>query len=114
MRALVSTILFLAAICSCGSRPSTPTVAEPALQSGECLLVHFIDHSYYDCYETIKPDGHIVLPLTGQVRVAGLTIQQATQSIMAAYKAVGHPTKVSVVICKMMPGTGIPKARRIF
>jgi protein involved in polysaccharide export with SLBB domain len=114
MRALVCTILFLALMCRLASGVSSSSAPDPALRFGECLLVHFVDHSYYDAYEKIDPDGHIVLPMIGQIRVAGLSTRQATRAIMKAYQAVGHPAKVSVARCKEIPKTEPSKPKRIF
>jgi len=114
MRDLIFTILFVAFMCDSVSGVSSSSVTDPALRLGECVLIHFVDHSGPDIYETIDEDSHIVLPIIGQVRVAGLTTRQATRAIMKAYQAVGHPRRVSVVRCEALPNTSPSKPHKIF
>src|SRR5690348_14703711 len=99
MRALFCTILFSVLMCRLASGVSSSSAPDPALQAGECVLIQFVDHSAPDIYERKGNDGHIVLPMIGQIRVADLSTRQATGAIMKAYQTVGHPAKLSVARC---------------
>ncbi|MGP8020689.1 MAG: polysaccharide biosynthesis/export family protein [Limisphaerales bacterium] len=101
-------------MCDSVSGVSSSSVTDPGLRLGECVLIHFVDHSGPDIYQTIDTDGHIVLPIIRQVRVAGLTTRLATRAIMKAYQGVGHPRKVSVVRCEAPPNTSPSKPNKIF
>jgi len=47
---------------------------------------------------TIQPDGYVTLKAAGSVRVQGLTIPEATETLKTAYASILHNPVISIVL----------------
>jgi protein involved in polysaccharide export with SLBB domain len=99
MRALILQSLLLMIVCGCASPSSRVSAPEALLRSGECLLVQVTNRPVPEIRRIIGPAGNISLPWVGELRVAGLTLQQAGAAIVAAYHPTFPPLEVSVLRC---------------
>jgi polysaccharide export outer membrane protein len=63
-------------------RLSTVTEGRYRLQPGDVLDVQFRYSPEFNQTMTIQPDGYISLEISGDLKVAGLTVEQARQAIL--------------------------------
>ena len=63
-------------------RLSTVTEGRYRLQPGDVLDVQFRYSPEFNQTITVQPDGYISLEISGDLKVAGLTVEQARQSIL--------------------------------
>src|SRR5687767_15077677 len=98
MRALILTAL-LVIMCGCASPSSRVSAPEALLRSGGCLLVKATNRPVPGIRQIIDPAGNISLPWVGELRVAGMTLQQVGEAIVAAYRSCFRPLEVCVLRC---------------
>lgn len=58
-----------------------PSVARYRIEPADVLVVKYRYTPEYDSVPTVQPDGYISLPMVGQVKVGGLTVEEATTAI---------------------------------
>lgn len=99
MRLLTSSLLSLVLICGCVSpRPQVPE-REVALRPGDRILVQFANHPGLEVRQVVDPGGDISLPFVVKLHVAGMTLQQVRDAVVAAYQPIERPLEVSVFRC---------------
>src|SRR5882762_10857607 len=63
-------------------RLTTVTEERYRLQPGDVLEVQFRYSPEFNQTVTVQPDGYVSLEIGGELKVAGLTIEQARQAIL--------------------------------
>jgi polysaccharide export outer membrane protein len=63
-------------------RLSTATEYRYRLQPGDVIEVQFRYSPEFNQTVTVQPDGYIALEITGDLKIAGMTVEQARQSIL--------------------------------
>ncbi len=77
--------LLAQAVSEPATRESVPSLTNPdryRLQANDVLDVQYRYSPEYNDITTIQPDGFINLPLVGDVKVSGLTLEQARKAII--------------------------------
>ncbi|MCD6359964.1 MAG: SLBB domain-containing protein [Armatimonadetes bacterium] len=85
--------------------PPVPVVTSlPAyrLGPGDVIDIKVIGHEEWSMQVEVRPDGRITYPATGEINVAGLTIQQLTKGLTLALGPVGHHLKNPKVIINVI------------
>ena len=85
---------------------SVPTVFSDAsyvLGPGDRLDLSFFNVPEYDGERQIGIDGSLNLPLVGKIRVASLTVEQATQAISSAYAPYLRTPLVTINLLALRP-----------
>ena len=54
------------------------------LEPNDVLSIRYVSTPEYDHTATVQPDGYLSAPLIGELRVAGLTLPQVREAIVAA------------------------------
>ena len=54
------------------------------LEPNDVLSIRYVSTPEYDHTATVQPDGYLSAPLIGELKVAGLTLPQAREAIVAA------------------------------
>ena len=85
---LIVSIFFLAlpvAVCAQDQRPprlTTVTEDRYRLQPGDVFEIQYQYSPEFNQTVTVQPDGYVSLQMGGDVKVAGLTVEQARQTIL--------------------------------
>ena len=79
---LIAFPVSLAAQAQTPPRLSTVTENRYRLQPGDVLEVQFRYSPEFNQTVTVQPDGYITMEISGDLRVAGLTIEQTKQAIL--------------------------------
>jgi polysaccharide export outer membrane protein len=58
--------------------------ARYVLEPNDILSIKYVSTPEYDHTATVQPDGYLSAPLIGELKVAGLTLPQAREAIVAA------------------------------
>ena len=79
--------LFLSLICGAAALAQTPGFAERdpryRLQPTDAVEIHYRYTPEFDQAVTIQPDGFVTLPIVGDLKLQGLTLDQAKSAILA-------------------------------
>lgn len=79
--------------------PPGPVVEEPyRLGVGDGLAIKFLLNPELNTETTIRPDGKIVVPLAGEMPVAGLTLAELQQQVSRSLQEVVRNTKFGEVL----------------
>lgn len=103
--ALGAFFLLLAGTSLQAAEPKPPAYL---IQAGDSLNVQVLEHPEWSLQVTVRPDGRVTYPGLGELQVAGLTIAELTDRILAALGPEGHHLKNPQVVINtvsMRPAT---------
>ena len=96
VRLLVAALVFVAA--ATGTRAQVTPPPGYVIGTDDVLTVVFWRDKDLSTDATVRPDGHISLPLLNDVAVAGLTPEQARQRIVSGAEQFMEAPSVTVVV----------------
>src|SRR3954453_8713091 len=83
---LLLRMLLLCAVCAASAFPQMPTFSDRnpryRLQPSDVLEIHYRYSPEFDQTLTVQPDGFVALLLIGDLKVQGLTVDQAKATIL--------------------------------
>jgi polysaccharide export outer membrane protein len=86
-------VALLAALALTGSQvlpASSPTLPPYRLGPGDAISIQVLDHEEWGLQVEVRPDGRITYPASGEILVAGMTIEELTKTITDALGPKGH------------------------
>ncbi len=81
---ILSIVLLLAALYPIVVSAQTVDVPVYTIRAGDTLNIQVLGHDEWSMSVKVRPDGRITYPATGEIEVAGLTLQQLTEKITYA------------------------------
>ncbi len=93
--------LLLTGVCAAQSQPQVQFSSHEnryRLQSSDVIELLFNFTPEYNQIVTIEPDGFISLKDLGQIKVGGLTLQEATKTITDRYSVTLHEPSITITL----------------
>ena len=96
MRLAFCTLLVV--LVGCTSTPQPAVTDSPAVAPGDRLAIVITNRECPDIHEVVDASGSITMPFVGTLRVAGMTLDQVTETIEAAHwpPCFSEPIRVSL------------------
>src|SRR5438552_187458 len=90
---IAATAVFAAAVLL-----ATASAQPPPLEPGDSIEVRLLNNPELNEQAQIRPDGHISLPLVGDIEIAGKTIPDAVAMLEKSYGAEVRAPKVMIQV----------------
>lgn len=75
-----------------------PSEAPYRLEAGDGIEIRFFFNQELNDRVEIRPDGQIAMPMVGQIRAAGLTVEELTNKLAASYKEIVKQPAITVQV----------------